>query len=159
MPEPGGPGGPLAHPIFRRSVNPIPTGEGRLSPPITTGTPNVFHLPASLMIENKLQPSPFFYIIKITIVFLQFRENNLNHFFGRHKDQNIARCTHSSHVLSFSWFLAKWLKRSKVSILISLVFGNFSGNLGNCSYLFYYLHSFFCAKYWPAFHLILSLVL
>ena len=34
--------------IFGRSVNPIPTGEGRLSPPITTGTPNVFHLPASL---------------------------------------------------------------------------------------------------------------
>ena len=29
-------------------VNPIPTGEGRLSPPITTGTPNVFHLPAPL---------------------------------------------------------------------------------------------------------------
>jgi hypothetical protein len=48
MPEPGGPGGPLAPPIFGRSVNPIPTGEGRLSPPITTGTPNVFHLPASL---------------------------------------------------------------------------------------------------------------
>ena len=35
--------------IFGRSVNPIPIGEGRLSPPITTGTPNVFHLPASLM--------------------------------------------------------------------------------------------------------------
>ena len=34
--------------IFGRSVNPIPTREGRLSPPITTGTPNVFHLPASL---------------------------------------------------------------------------------------------------------------
>ena len=49
MPEPGGPGGPLAPPIFGRSVNPIPTGEGRLSPPITTGTPNVFHLPASLV--------------------------------------------------------------------------------------------------------------
>ena len=48
MPEPGGPGGPLAPPMFGRSVNPIPTGEGRLSPPITTGTPNVFHLPASL---------------------------------------------------------------------------------------------------------------
>ena len=48
MPEPGGPGGPLAPPIFGRSVNPFPTGEGRLSPPITTGTPNVFHLPASL---------------------------------------------------------------------------------------------------------------
>ena len=48
MPEPGGPGGPLAPPIFGRSVNPILTGEGRLSPPITTGTPNVFHLPALL---------------------------------------------------------------------------------------------------------------
>jgi len=49
MPEPGGRGatGPPT-PIFGRSVNPIPTGEGRLSPPITTGTPNVFHLPASL---------------------------------------------------------------------------------------------------------------
>ena len=35
-------------PIFGRSINPIPTGEGRLSPPITTGTPNVFHLLASL---------------------------------------------------------------------------------------------------------------
>ena len=47
---PGGPGGPLAPPpIFGRSVNPIPTGEGRLSPSITTGTPNVFHLPASLL--------------------------------------------------------------------------------------------------------------
>ena len=33
---------------FGRSVNPIPTGEVRLSPPITAGTPNVFHLPASL---------------------------------------------------------------------------------------------------------------
>ena len=43
MPEPG-------PPIFGGSVNPIPTGEGRLSPPITTGTPKVFHLPASLHI-------------------------------------------------------------------------------------------------------------
>ena len=33
--------------IFGRSVNPIPTGEGRLSPSITTGTRKVFHLPAS----------------------------------------------------------------------------------------------------------------
>ena len=49
MPEPGGPWGPLAPPIFGRSVNPIPTGEGRLFPPNTTGTPNVFHLPASLI--------------------------------------------------------------------------------------------------------------
>ena len=28
-------------PIFGRAVNPIPTGEGRLSQPITTGTPNI----------------------------------------------------------------------------------------------------------------------
>ena len=48
MPEPGGPGVSLVPPIFGRSVNPIPTGEGRLSPSITTGTPNVFPLPASL---------------------------------------------------------------------------------------------------------------
>ena len=49
VPEPGeGPGGPMAPPIFCRSVNPIRTGEGRLSPPITAGPPNVFHLPASL---------------------------------------------------------------------------------------------------------------
>ena len=33
MPELGGPGGPLAPPIVGRSVNPIQTGEGRLSPP------------------------------------------------------------------------------------------------------------------------------
>ena len=47
----GGPGGPLAP----RSVNPIPTGEGRLSPHITTGTPNVFHLPASLLNVVRIQ--------------------------------------------------------------------------------------------------------
>ena len=40
-------------PIFGRSVNPISTGEGRSSPPITTGTPNVFHLPA-LLVDNKM---------------------------------------------------------------------------------------------------------
>ena len=47
-PEPGGPVGPLAPPIFGRSANPISTGEGRLSPPITTGPSNIFHLLASL---------------------------------------------------------------------------------------------------------------
>ena len=46
MPELRGPGPSV--PTFGRSVNPIPTGEDRLSTPITTGTPNVFHLPASL---------------------------------------------------------------------------------------------------------------
>jgi hypothetical protein len=45
MPKLGGPGGPL---VPRRLVNPIPTGEGRLYPSITIGTPNVFHLTASL---------------------------------------------------------------------------------------------------------------
>ena len=34
--------GPLAPPICGRSVNPIPTGEGRLSPPNITGTPMFF---------------------------------------------------------------------------------------------------------------------
>ena len=53
MPEPAGPGGPLAPPIFGRSVNPITTGEGRLSPPITTGTPKFFYLPASLSHQTK----------------------------------------------------------------------------------------------------------
>ena len=51
VPEPGGgPGGPLtpSPPIFSTSVNPIRNGEGRLSPPITTCPPNVFHLPASI---------------------------------------------------------------------------------------------------------------
>ena len=61
MPEPGGPGGPLAPPIFGTSVNPIRTGEGRLSPPITTGPLNVFHLPASLSpsILNLVEHSHF----------------------------------------------------------------------------------------------------
>ena len=45
-----GPGGQRVPPKFGRTVNPIPIGEGRLSSPITAGTPNVFHLPASLMI-------------------------------------------------------------------------------------------------------------
>ena len=32
MPEPEGPGGPVAHTIFGRSVNPIPTGGGQIIP-------------------------------------------------------------------------------------------------------------------------------
>ena len=49
MPELGGKGrGTTGLPISGRSVNPIPTGDEKLSPPITTGTPNFFHLPASL---------------------------------------------------------------------------------------------------------------
>ena len=45
----GGARGATGPPIFGRSVNPISTGEGRLSPPITAGTPKVFHLLASLL--------------------------------------------------------------------------------------------------------------
>ena len=55
MPEPKGPGqGPLAPPISDNSVNPIPSEEGRLSPSLSTGTPNVFHLPASLKYQYSL---------------------------------------------------------------------------------------------------------
>ena len=50
----GGARGATGPPIFSRSVNPIRTGEGRLSPPITTGPPNVFHLPASLTCKTKM---------------------------------------------------------------------------------------------------------
>ena len=53
MPEQGGQGGHWLPKKFGRPVNPIPTGEGRLSPPITTGTPNVFYLTASLKIVTK----------------------------------------------------------------------------------------------------------
>ena len=40
--------GPPAPSKLIKSVNPIPTGKSRLSLQIATGTPNVFHLPASL---------------------------------------------------------------------------------------------------------------
>ena len=49
----GGTGPPNA--MSGRSVNPIPTRECRLSPPITTGTPNVFHLPASLHVVYRYE--------------------------------------------------------------------------------------------------------
>jgi len=48
-----GPGGPLAPPIFGRSVNPIQTGGGQIMPTTTTGPPKVFHLPASLVGESQ----------------------------------------------------------------------------------------------------------
>ena len=61
-------------PIFGRSVNPIQTGEGRLSPPITTGTPNVFHLPASLHKTHSLPPKNLrifsMYLHKLSAVLL-----------------------------------------------------------------------------------------
>ena len=39
--------------IFGRSVNPTPTRGFRFCPPFTTGTPNFFHLPASLDISYR----------------------------------------------------------------------------------------------------------
>ena len=44
----GGVCGATGPPNIWQIIYPIPIGEGRLSPPITTGTPNVVHLPASL---------------------------------------------------------------------------------------------------------------
>ena len=51
VPEPGGPGGPLAPPIFFRSVNPTETGEGRFSPPITTGPPPQCFSPSGITVS------------------------------------------------------------------------------------------------------------
>ena len=45
----GGARGATGPPIFGRPVNPIPIMGGRFCPPFTSGTPNVFHLPASLL--------------------------------------------------------------------------------------------------------------
>ena len=48
VPEPGGPGGPLAPPIFGRSVNPVQTRGGQIIPTFYYWPPVVFHLPAAL---------------------------------------------------------------------------------------------------------------
>jgi hypothetical protein len=64
VPELGGPGGPLAPPIFGRSVNPIETGCGQIMPTITTGPPKVFHLPASLLCTKILGTVKFFLKLK-----------------------------------------------------------------------------------------------
>ena len=44
--------GATGPPIFDISVNPIPTTGGRFCPPFTSGTSNVFHLPASLRLVS-----------------------------------------------------------------------------------------------------------
>ena len=64
MPEPGGPGGPLAPPIFGRSVNPIPTGEGRLSLTITTGTPQCFS-PSGITVYDDIKTLALFVFFTI----------------------------------------------------------------------------------------------
>ena len=79
MPEPGA-GGPLASPIFCRSVNPIRTGEGRLSPPITIAPPHVFHLPASLD-----------YLVKLSSIFTKNGNLDWKMFIGLIKELNVLR--------------------------------------------------------------------
>ena len=54
------------------------TGEGRLSPPITSGTPNVFHLPASLH-ERFFNFELWFFKWEIKTFILDFGEKG--HFF------------------------------------------------------------------------------
>ena len=48
MPDPGGPGGPLAPQYLADQLTLFQPGEGRLSPPITIGPPNFFHLPIGI---------------------------------------------------------------------------------------------------------------
>ena len=48
MPESGGQGGHWPPQYLTDQLTLFQPGVGRLSPPITSGTPNVFHLPASL---------------------------------------------------------------------------------------------------------------
>ena len=78
-------------PIFGRSTNPIPTGEGRLSPPITTGTPNIFRLPyfsrtgiTVFQTEKYISISILFHkyfgsIVKCQLLILKFEDNVICH--------------------------------------------------------------------------------
>ena len=64
MPEPGGGAGrPLAPKYLAdQLLNPIPTGEGRLFPPITTGTPQIFSpfgiIDSNASDSNQIKRSP-----------------------------------------------------------------------------------------------------
>ena len=51
MPEPGG-GGTVPPQYLADQLTLFQLEKGRLSPPITTGTPNCFHLPASPSVES-----------------------------------------------------------------------------------------------------------
>ena len=103
MPEPGGPGGPLA----RRSVNPIPTMGGRFCPPFTSGTPNVFHLPASLLYVCRID--------KFTLTILQIISSCLFEAFAPVFLWLVEISPHKFHGLelgmnfvpSFFWVLSK----------------------------------------------------
>ena len=73
MPEPGGARGATGPPIFGRSVNPILTGEGRLSPTIASGTPIFFTFRyyrvssiwfKKLMTHNIGRSRPFYQVLR-----------------------------------------------------------------------------------------------
>ena len=57
---PGRTGGAMAPPDFGRSVNPISTKGGRLSPPNNTGTPGFSDLPTALWLLMQEQAVGFF---------------------------------------------------------------------------------------------------
>ena len=87
---------PPPRPMFARSFNPIPTGEGRLSPPVTTGTPKVFHLPASLsdvlttsFHEKRILNSEFsrfhrfdFFISEVYFIFIWYKRGFCENIFN-----------------------------------------------------------------------------
>ena len=61
MPELGGPGGPLPPPQYLADqLTLFQPGEGRLSPPIATGTPKIIHLPASLKLILKVIDTKYY---------------------------------------------------------------------------------------------------
>ena len=68
MPEPGRPGGPWPPQYLADQLTLFDPGEGRLSPPITTGPPNVFHLPASLI--NGYAFPIFFVSTRLPVMFI-----------------------------------------------------------------------------------------
>jgi hypothetical protein len=53
VPELGGPGGPLAPPIFGRAVNPIPTGGGQIIPHLLLLAPQNFSPSGITDLEKK----------------------------------------------------------------------------------------------------------
>jgi hypothetical protein len=72
----GGARGSLASPIFGRLVNPISTGEGRLSPSITTGTPQCFSPSGITALMNQPGLNMFFcYLETMLCIGSQYQVN------------------------------------------------------------------------------------
>ena len=80
MPEPGG-GARGA-----TALNPIRTREGRLYPPLTTGTPKVFYLPASL---------------KADLPFARVLDKGVHKHYGKVARLLLMMTTHS--ILQYHW--------------------------------------------------------